>query len=705
MRLLIYYSSAILNPEGLPFCLDQEHPSVKIPLRFNQTYPIQIELLRIDLETNTNETIELKSKDMRGLRRQKDKTGIDDGIATLDYVVKKPGLYRLHKVVDKSKLEVQRRMSDTLVVTCPKAVIKSTTANRCVGDLSDLTIDVEGTPPLKIVYSRTVDRKDKVFHFQSIQPDNFVSPLLGSAPVGTLVTLGNQDVSWARSHHVSVRLNESMAASGKWLYSIDEVHDAVGNVANFTPGKDEGETSYPKNSHLEHSFLVHERPTVRLAGCDSRSPMMVAKDKWTELPVKFGYYGANDGDNTHTIGYKFSPLDTLTADGDHGEDVLTEEFQAKNPHAKPNIREAGLYTLTSVRSSFCEGEVKEPASCMLLNPPEPQLSISSEPIDDKCAGNSIGLAVELDLIGTPPFDVRYDVTTKNGKRTEHVSIPSLRYRLELKPREAGHFKYQFTSIDDAVYKGHVLSGKAMTLEQDVKPPASASLKQRGVITACLEEPVEIDVELSGEKPYKLEYELIHEGKRKKQMVEGIDSDVYRIKTEPLVHGGDYSLALASITDSTKCKVFLDGQVKISVRRQRPKVSFGHVDGKRKVTTVEGKQISLPLRLTGEAPWTIKYRNLDDETNEVIEKKVQYANDIIKVNRRGTYEILEVRDDKCPGSVDPKASTFDVDWFSRPEIKLSDSTSLAAQGSKFIKREVCEGDVDSVELNLFGKLRN
>ncbi|RFU24305.1 hypothetical protein B7463_g12035, partial [Scytalidium lignicola] len=693
--------SATLNPDGLPFCIDHEHPSVKLPIRFNQTYPIQIELLRIDFETNTNETIELKNKDMRGLRKLKDKAGSDEGIAMLDYAIKKPGLYRLHKVVDKSKLEVQRRMSDTLVVTCPKAVIKSETANRCVGDLSDLTIDVEGTPPLKIVYSRTIDRKDKVFHFQSIQPDNFVSPLLGSAPVGTLVTSGKQDVSWGRSHQVTVRLNESMATSGKWLYSIDEVHDAVGNIANFTPRKDDGEHLYPKNSHLEHAFLVHERPTARLTGCDSRSPMMVAKDKWTELPVKFGFYGPNSGDNAHTITYKFSPLDTLTTDGDHGDNMIIEEFNAKGPHGKPNIREAGLYTLTSVRSSFCEGEVKEPASCMLLNPPEPQLSVSSEPIDDKCAGNSIGLAVELDLIGTPPFDVRYDIMTKSGKQSEHVSIPSLRYRLELKPREAGHFKYQFTSIDDAVYKGHVLSGKEMTLEQDVKPPASASLKQMGTITACLEEPVEIDVELSGEKPYRLEYELVHEGKRKKQVVEGIDADLYRIKTEPLVHGGDYSLALASITDSTKCKIFLDGQVKISVRRQRPKVSFGHLEGKQKITTVEGKQISLPLRLTGEAPWTIKYRNLDDETGEVIERKVQYANDIIKVNKLGTYEILEVRDDRCPGTVDATASIFDVNWFPRPDIKLADSASLIHQGNKFIKREVCEGDVDSVEINLFG----
>ena len=169
----------------------------------------------------------------------------------------------------------------------------------------------------------------------------------------------------------------------------------------------------------------------------------------------------------------------------------------------------------------------------------------------------------------------------------------------------------------------------------------------------------------------------------------------------MTKGGEYSLALTSIQDKTGCKIFLNSEVKFTVRRQRPKVSFGHIDGKHKTVEVEGRQIDLPLRLTGRSPWTIRYRNMND-SSKALEKTVRSTNDIIRVNQRGTYEILEVSDDQCPGSVDSKASTFEVDWFPRPQIKLADTAVLIPDGKRYLKREVCEGDIDAIEVNLIGK---
>ena len=686
-----------MNPDRHPFCIDNVHPVVHIPLYFNQTKPKVVELLRIDFDTNVNETIVLTPKEVNSARQTH-----DENILLISYPVRKPGLYRLLKVVDKTKLEVQRRMSDTLIVACPRAVVKSTASDKCLGDLSDLTMEIEGTPPLKVVYSRTSNSDKSVHHFQSIQPENFASPLLGSTRASTLVVAGSQDISWARTHRIAVPLNESMASGGRWLYSIDEIHDAIGNVANFSTGADDGEHNYPRGAHLEQSFTVHERPVARLTGCDSRNPLMVANGKSVQLPVQYVSPGRTPDDTSHTLLWKFSPKDTLTESGDHGDEVVFEEYSAKTAHNMPAIREPGLYTLTGVKSKFCDGEIKEPASCLLLNPAEPQLSITAENINDKCAGNSIGLLVDLDLLGTPPFIVRYEITTKSGSHMESVRIPGSRHQLELKPKDAGHFTYQFISIDDAVYKGRQLDGKDLLLEQDVKPPASAHLRRSsGTIDACIEEPVEMNVELSGEKPFTLEYELVHDGKRKKTKVPDIEKDVFNIRTESLTKGGEYSLALTSIQDKTGCKIFLNSEVKFTVRRQRPKVSFGHIDGKHKTVEVEGRQIDLPLRLTGRSPWTIRYRNMND-SSKALEKTVRSTNDIIRVNQRGTYEILEVSDDQCPGSVDSKASTFEVDWFPRPQIKLADTAVLIPDGKRYLKREVCEGDIDAIEVNLIGK---
>lgn len=690
--------SAVMNPDNLPFCIDSSHPHVNIPLRFNQTSPIQIELLRFDFDTNANETIVLSSKERK--RKYEDK---EHTVSTVTYTAKKPGLYRLHKVIDESKLEVQRRMSDTLVVECPKVSVAAIGTDKCIGDLSDLIVEIEGTAPLKIVYTRTANKEKSTHHFQSIQPDNFVTPLLGSSRASTLVVPGRQDFSWARKQRIKVPLNESMTPGGLWIYSIDEIHDATGNIANFSARGEDGEHIYPKGRHLEQGFMVHERPLVQLVGCDSRNPLMVAHGKTTQLPVNYLYTGKIPDRTSHTISWKFSPLDSLTASGDHGNQVTIEDYTAKTAQNTPTIRDAGLYTLVGVKSTYCEGEIREPASCLLLNPPEPSLSITSENINDKCAGNSIGLLVDLDLIGTPPFVVRYDISTKSGTLSEQVHVSGLRHQLELKPRDAGHFTYHFTSIDDAVYRGYRLSGEDLVLEQDVKPPASAYLRRpSGVIDGCIEESVEMNVELSGEKPFILEYELVNNGKRSRKKVKGIETDLFQIKTEPLLTGGEYSLALASIQDKTGCKIFLNSEVKFNVRHQRPKVSFGHIEGRHKTTEIEDKQINLPLRLTGRPPWSIKYRNMNNTSGKIFEKKAKSTNDVIKVSNSGTWELLDVSDDQCPGTVDPLASIFEVEWLARPQIKLADTAALIPDGEKYVKREVCEGDIDAVEINLIGE---
>ena len=67
--------------------------------------PISIELLRIDLNTNANETIVLTAKEIRKLKRQADKHFAKSDCTSprvLYYPVKETGLYRLEKVLDES---------------------------------------------------------------------------------------------------------------------------------------------------------------------------------------------------------------------------------------------------------------------------------------------------------------------------------------------------------------------------------------------------------------------------------------------------------------------------------------------------------------------------------------------------------------------------------------------------------------------------
>ncbi|KAJ2904633.1 uncharacterized protein MKZ38_007469 [Zalerion maritima] len=694
--------SAVLNPEGTPFCLGEDSNIAYIPLQFNATIPIDVELVRVDLDTKAEETVKMGRSGIKEVTKMAKRQESDDtqSVVTYNFPIKKVGAYRLKRVLDEYKLEVQRTTSDTFVVKCPAAMVApAASSTRCLGELSDLAFHVDGTPPLKIVYSRTTNGKDHSFHFQSLQPDGFSSPLLVSRPE----VHEDGDVFWARSQRVTVSINESMTTTGSWRYSIDEVHDAFGNAVTYTADVDDVDVvPKPKPKFLIQDFTVNERPRAKLSGCDLRNPMKVANGMKATLPVNFGINGRAGQDTAHTISWQFSPMDTLTSNGDHGDVVITESYSAKNSHDKPSVSRPGLYTLKSVTCSSCEGEIQEPSSCMLINPLEPKLTLRAEDIPDKCAGNSVGLRVDMDLIGTPPFTVRYEVVTGNAPpRVERVNIPGLRFQMNLEPKSAGKHKYIFKQIDDAIYKGQPLVGDDKVLVTDVKPAASAIISHpTGKTTACLEEQVEADIVLLGDAPFTLEYELIHDGRRKQERVTGIDGGDYKIKTTPLLQGGEYTLALTSIQDKSGCRRFLKDELKISVRRQRPKASFGVIENKRKVMTIADSTVKLPIRLTGEAPWTVSYRN-PDNSDMVIERKLANSNDVLSVKSRGVYEIIDIYDNQCHGTVDPKASSFEVDWFPRPELSLFKTDSISERGAGFAKQDVCEGDIDGFDVKLQG----
>ncbi|ROV90703.1 hypothetical protein VSDG_08315 [Cytospora chrysosperma] len=697
--------SAVLNPDGDTFCLGGDYPTVTVPIRFNATVPVEVEVIRIDLDTNAEETLKLGKDQIRSIaklaKRQRDDP--DETEVRFDYPVKKPGVYRLGKVLDEYKLEVQRRTRNTYVVPCPQArVISSPSTSRCLGDLSDLSLQVEGTPPLKIVYSRMINGKDHSYHFQSLQPEGFSSPIMGSPRTSALVLPDDESfVSWARAQKVTVALNESMDVGGDWQYSVDEVHDALGNVVKYASPADDPEMR-PKPKHLVQDFSVKERPSIKLEGCDLRHPLKVAKGKATNLPINFDIAGKRE-DTKHSISWYFSPIDTLTKSGEHGDAVAIGTFSSKKPNESPRISAPGLYTLKSISSGSCEGEVQEPSSCLLLNPLEPSLVLRSTDIPDKCAGNSIGVAVDFDFVGTPPFTVNYEAIHNGAPERMSFKAHNMRHQEEFIPTVAGTHTYVFRSISDAVYSAQPLSGPDMTLETKVKPIASAFIrKPADVINACLAEEIEVDLAFQGEAPFTLEWELVHDGRRKQHKITDIQDKHLKIKTPPLTQGGEYSIALVAVTDTSGCRNFLQDEVKVSVRRQRPRAAFAMLDGKFKTMTWEDARVKLPVRLSGEGPWTVSYKNLDDgDKARIKQSTLRSGNDFLDVKERGIFEIVDVSD-QCPGTVDPRAAQFEVDWYARPGLGLVQSQSLKqGPGNTLIKDEVCEGDVDGFEIALRG----
>lgn len=701
---------ALLNPEGKPFCLDASQPSIDLPIYLNQTTPIGIEILRFDVDTNTNETITIAAKEVQKLLKYASKDGEKKDAASakiIKFPVKKTGLYRLQRVLDESKLEVQRRLSDTLVVNCPRASIKSVPQNRCRGALSDFYIQVNATPPLRIKYSKTVNREDQGTVFLNIHPENLISPLAQQRTAGALIKLEEgpgRDLSWARTQHLDIPLNETLGVSGGWRYSIDEVHDACGNVANFSGLQDLRSQRLRQIEPTEQIFTVHEWPRIALDGCSSQQPLKVAKGKSTKLPFRLSstVAGRPTADQ-HSISFLFTPEDELTPSGEHGPSAEPESTTISSSRSYIEVSKPGLYTLQSVSTRFCNGEVMEPSSCLVVNPPEPDLDISVRNIDDKCAGNSIGLSLDLDLIGTPPFRISYTEQHKGGPLIPKAeTIHQLRYHKDFVPSEAGHYAYEFLDIRDAVYDIRSLKSRGLRYEQDVKPPGSARfLGPSPVRKACPDEVVSFDIKFSGEAPWTLEYDLVRGARRKKNKISNLENEVSVLTTERLSEGGDYLISLTSVTDGSGCQISLKDEAKIEVRHRKPKASFGLLDGKRTALTLEDKRVKLPLKLSGDPPWTIRYHRTQDPFGASMKAVLRYPNDHLDAPKPGTYEIVDLSDATCPGVVDPSASTFEVFWIGRPALSIAKSSSIELQNNKYVKQAVCEGDQDSFEVSLTG----
>ena len=663
-----------------------------------------------------NETITITSREISRFKKQAEKESAKNSGATalkLNYPIKLTGLYRLQKVVDESKLEVQRRLSDTLVVKCPMASVKAVGQDKCKGDLSDFYLEVKGTPPLKVKYSRMVNQENTGEATLSIHPENLVSPLVRQRTSGALVTLdpsARTDVSWARAQTIQNPLNESLGVSGGWRYTIDEVQDACGNIITYTDSKSEqpNRHRYLTSNPPAQVFSVHERPKIALHGCDSQHPLKIPKGKSRLLPMHISSTGPSGlEESPYAASYVFTPPERILPGSQESTEVTTTEVIVKNSGQGIEIVEPGLYTLLSVRSQWCNGEVLEPSSCQLINPPEPNVEIRSERIPDRCAGNSIGLLVDLDLTGTPPFRVQYTVRRGDEKNIHRKveNFEKLNGQMSFTPPRAGHYTYEFTHITDAVYREpRPLVSGSLRLQQDVKPPASARfLEHEPVWYACIEESFSLAISLLGEPPWKLEYEIIHNGRRKKYTVEDLLQNVYAVTTEKLTKGGEYTMALTAVTDRSGCKIFLEQEAKISVNLQRPKVSFGKIESKRDILALEGKKIELPLRLQGERPWTIKYRNLNDSSGEVLANRLSHTNDHIEVDSEGTYELVGVDDATCPGSVEESAAQFVVRWISRPSMDVAASALVTRKKSQdnYVKKDVCEGDEDATDISFTG----
>ncbi|KAJ8084484.1 hypothetical protein PM082_003254 [Marasmius tenuissimus] len=745
-------STAQLNHDGNSFCLPATGSTVLIPVLLNNTNPTHLTysitpLGRQPPNARDIETAELGSKELKAIEHARVESlklvraaasneeedeydEYDDSPASNDHShpnlqktqsivhikLSKPAIVRLERVIDSSGVEARLVIpSEALVVPCPRAEFireeKQSSDNiRCIGQDPDvqLMMDISGIPPLSLRWSRAINGKKEGFLVEGIEGDG-EKPVKSETESAQVKLRTRTTRSVAAPEKLRVPLTVSLNTPGAHVYALEEVMDAVGNVIFTSP---DGRTEHDKTVQ---SFRVLQRPSISFKYCSpgnptplligSESRMVVTANEADPLDapwsVDLRYMPSAEGENEKYKKYK-PWKKTLTTEEGKREIVI--------PASTP-----GEYTIASVRGKYCNGDVLAPESCPVIERPKPTAEITWKKIHE-CSGDT-GVSASLVLHGTPPFIVFYRVQKDSEPpRETSKTFTTSRGEFTEQPEHSGHYTFTFTKISDANYKKVELDGP--TIDQIVHPPAHAEFitrddamggRRKKTISSCGGNMVDVDVELRGSGPWNLEVQVVGPRSTETLQIPKIESSkkTLQIPVPKSIdkEGGNFDIDLVSVEDKYGCKRSLSVPgISVKVRRLKPTVKFYGADGKRQVTVLESELASLPLRLTGEGPWRVKYRHVVNDQQRTSWASLNTPNDALKVTEKGEYELLEILDSQCPGTVVADASTYKVDWVPRPVAKLSSQTKAVYEpfNNSYVLPSICEGRDDHVDLELTGR---
>ncbi|CCF55478.1 hypothetical protein KAFR_0A00400 [Kazachstania africana CBS 2517] len=714
-------NTAMLNPLHESYCLPMDDVSttnfLEVPIRINSTSDIKfIQVEFRDLYTNSVETRNFSKND---IKLSKDSTSQETDLNIKHYLipVNEIGFYQVKKILDSKNLPLKIHPAHLIVPHCPTvSLIGSGAGDRCVGDADDLSIEIHGVPPLKLSYSKIIDDQEFSYVDSNLQPEFFLSPLSSSV-------LSNQkskkylfssndlsDLTWARSHAVTIDLNSLTTKDGHYLYRIDKLVDSLGNTMDFNSIMS---PSLRKDTHLVYEFNVHVIPRASLEEkFDSNSP--------TKRSLSFEFENFRKWKND----LPFNGRITYTDD-----DGNKESLEIKDIHSLSHSFAAelpGTYTLMGIESKFCPGVIIGKSNVLVTRPIPPNLDVKSSPIMDKCVGQ-IGLDFDLTFTGVPPYHFTakiFKIENNGNKRlydTKRLNSDGSRYQFSYNPTAEGNYEIIFDSLSNELFTDPIslqpVENFSFKTSMRVKPSAKINLghhqKNKHL---CLGESTIIPIAFKGEPPFTLDYDIleISTNKRSSYTVDKIETTSHDITTPFFEIGGDYILSLASIMDSSNCKVGLsEPDAKIHVRRDIPTASLNLPKEHEKNATFHIKQgavLEIPLKLTGEGPFSVKYQHLDSSGNVIGTYKSDFKSNykpFLRVSQVGRYRLIEMNDSGCPGKIENMdRQSFEVSFLERPSFAIQQSLLTTKKINKitdtiFSKETSCQGIEDKIDLVLNG----
>ncbi|EDO17090.1 hypothetical protein Kpol_1025p9 [Vanderwaltozyma polyspora DSM 70294] len=714
-------NTAMLNPFHSAYCFPVDNSlfeinSIKVPIRINSTAEIHsIQLEHRDIFTNERELLNLTKNDWKLMTNIEDYAGMagiplstdvlkEEAKTSIKYLsvpLPRTGFYQIKSIVDSNGLNLRIFNSHIIVPQCPVAKISGYGASdRCIGDNDKVQIEVQGVAPMKLAYTKSVNGEEQYFYDSNLQPELFESPLHSNTKTSFSVS-DLADLSWAQNQNVMINLDSMINSNGVHRYSMVKLIDGLGNVMDFSKLEDDSS----KILHCSYDFNVHSIPKASLEEViDSKSPTkrsIILHFEEERNSVK----GSTSESNQYSAKFSFLSTDGKKKYFEVSTNTSTYDFPAEYP---------GTFTLESVKSNYCAGVIVGKSNVLISQPVLPQLKVSGTPILDKCVGQ-VGLSFDLTFSGIPPFYFitkiyKYENGVKKLFDRKRYKSPSTRYQFNYNPTTEGNYEIEFDNLTNELFTDPIsLSPKSEYMfktSMRVKPRASLTSSFSKAL--CLGDSTELSVKLIGEPPFKLKYDIIDisSNKRKSFSVDDIETNEYNIKTPAFSTGGDYILSLATIEDASGCVVPLtESDAKIKVRRDTPYASINTREKQAKFQIKEGSVSEIPLKLSGEGPFFVKYVHIDSNGKTLGTLESRFDSNyktVLKLFKEGTYKLVSMSDSSCKGDIINPENVVSVSYLEKPAFKVVEQSNIKkTKKNLFFGKSVCQGIQGSVDILLSG----
>ena len=399
-------STAQLNPYAEAFCLETPGSAVLVPILLNNTTPIGIRYTLLPLGHGEGqeiigkvETHDLNVKDIRAIEQSRqesleltrtnaNKRDVNDPdydeydddeeedstessanalqkSQTLVHVrVTKPGTLHLERVLDFANVDARLAYPlEVVIAPCPKVEFVPDDISRgenirCAapgvvsghkgstpGEDINFNLDIFGVPPLSLRWYEDVNGRREYFAVEGIVGDQ---------------TRGISEVP----QKLQIPLTVSLGAIGSHTYTLEHVVDRYGNSLTPVP-----------SFTTTRTITVLRRPSVSFKTCRPGRPSSLLIG--FETPVVITTHSSDPSDGLWDVDVRYTPSNKRHK---AWEKQLTTQDSTKDITLHASA--PGEYTILSVKSKYCDGDVLSPETCKVIEMPLPSAEIEWKKIHE-----------------------------------------------------------------------------------------------------------------------------------------------------------------------------------------------------------------------------------------------------------------------------------------------------------------------------------